>query len=147
MKARHIQFFALLSFLIILLSCDDEKDELSSIVGRWSGDKADFQVNLIPLSEDDFDIVLDFKTDGTLTLTEDGNSVSGTYVVKGDQLTITGVTVGSIPIAIAGDYDIKKLNATNLVIEGEREGEINDPTYGTISGKVKATLYFDKMNP
>ena len=131
---------------VIFVSCDNDDENQPSIVGRWAGDKAEFRMNLIPFDDDNFDVVLEFESDGTVTYTDDDQSYSGTYTVHEKTLQITGVTVAGMPIDVSGNYDIKEVSNTDLVIEGEREGEINDPTFGNISGTVRATLYFTRLS-
>ncbi|MBT1702814.1 lipocalin family protein [Chryseosolibacter indicus] len=146
MKIKIIGYLTICALCALMLGCDDDDKDLSSIEGRWSGDRAALTVNLIPINEDDFDVVLDFKEDGTVILTEDNNTITGTYKVSGDDLTLTGINMVSIPVTLEGNYDIKELTNNRLVIEGEREGQYTHPDYGTITGKVKATLYFNKTN-
>jgi hypothetical protein len=145
MKLKAICNIITIGLCLLLITCDDDK-ELASIVGKWSGDKATFTVNLLPFTEDDFDVTIEFKSDNTVTYTDSDRTATGTYSITADDLTITGIDVTKIPVSLSGPFDVKELSASKLVIEGEREGEIDTPDNGTISGKVKATLHFNKIN-
>jgi hypothetical protein len=134
-----------MALCLSLITCDDDK-EMASIVGKWNGDKATFTVNLIPFTEDDFDVALDFKSDNTVTYSDSNRAVTGTYALTGKDLTITGIDVTNMPVSLSGSFTVKELTTDKLVIEGEREGEIETPDNGTISGKVKAVLHFQKTN-
>lgn len=137
----------MIALCAFMLSCDDDDEKKqSNIVGRWAGDRAELRFNMIPYNDENFNITLEFKTDGTVVLVEDNNTVTGTYRVDGDDLTLTGVDVVSIPVAISGEYDIEQLTDTRLVLEGDRQGEYTDPNGQTISGNLKAILHFNRIN-
>jgi len=145
MKLKITGYILLLALCFALLNCEDDK-ELASIVGKWQGEEVDLKVNIIPIKSTDLQLTLDFRPDGTLVYTENNLTLNGTYEMDGATLRIAGIENSRLPIEISGAYAVKELGDSRLVIEGEREGEIEDPTYGTVSGKVKATFSFNRIS-
>lgn len=149
MKIRY--FFLLLVLAVSFASCDNDDEAEVSIVGTWQGDEADLLVKpsgfplAIPYTIDDFDAVIEFKSDGTISITDDNQTVTGTYQRDGDNLTLsTGFTVEDI--SLAGTYEIVKLTASALEIEIEKDATVKNPNDGTdISGNVNATLVFTRQ--
>jgi hypothetical protein len=151
MKTKNLLIAGLLSFLFFL-SCDDDKDEVNaSIVGTWSGNKADFKLNpdgIIPaftVSEDNFPVMLEFKNDGVLILTDDAQSTTGTYQLNGKKLTIN-INYEFEFIGLSGIFDVEELTRAKLRASREEEGTYEHPdTRQKFDGKVKAFLYFDRQ--
>jgi hypothetical protein len=145
MKTRYA---LLLVLLFPFASCDNNGEAKISIVGTWQGDKADLLIKpdgfpiAIPYSIDDFDAVVEFKSDGTLSFTDNNQTVTGTYEREGDDLTLnTGFTLNDI--SLSGTYKIEKLTSTALEIQIEKDATVKNPNDGTdMSGNVKATLVF-----
>jgi hypothetical protein len=138
-------------FSLAVSACKDEAEITASIQGKWSGQEAAFKINpsgIIPpftLHEDEFPIQLEFKSDGTLILT-DNKSVTrnGTYTQAGDQLTIN-IDYTFELIELSGTYHINQLTSSALQAEIEKEGSYTHPDTGQqFDGKVTATLYFSK---
>lgn len=132
-----------------LTACDDEK-EFASVVGKWQGTKAEAEILAfgvpIPIKETDdtFAAEVEFKDNGTVTLTEDAQTSSGTWEQNGDKL-ILSITFSTDFIDLSGTYTIKELTDTKLTLFIEKDGTYTDPDSGMdIDGTVKATLYFDK---
>jgi len=151
MKTKNLLIAGLLSFMFFL-SCDDDKDEVNaSIVGIWSGNKVDFKLNpkgVIPaftVSEDNFSVVLEFKNDGALILTDDKQSTTGTYQLNGKKLTIN-IDYDFEFIGLSGIFDVEELTLTKLRASREQEGTFEHPDTGQqFDGKVKAILFFDRQ--
>jgi hypothetical protein len=138
-------------FSIALTACKDEPEITAPIIGKWSGQESDFKINpsgIIPaftLHEDEFPVQLEFKTDGSLILTDNkGVNRNGSYVHSGDQLTIN-VDYTFELIELSGTYQINELTSSSLQTEIEKEGSYTHPDTGQqFDGKVTATLYFRK---
>ena len=145
MKLTVVGNIIVLTLCLVMVNCEDDK-ELASIIGNWQGEEAAFRLNAIPVTSTDLDIDLEFTSDNTVIYKEETVTTTGTYGISGGKLTISGIEADKLPVSISGEYDIRELTHTRLELEGEREGEINDPTYGNISGKVKATLIFKKIS-
>ena len=145
MKIKIIGNIVVLAMCLIMVNCEDDK-ELASILGSWQGNQVEFKLNSIPITSSELELGLDFNSDGTVIYKENNLTASGTYEMSGASLTISGIETDRLPVDVSGQYVIRELTDSRLVLEGERDGEINDPTYGTISGKVKATLIFDKVS-
>jgi hypothetical protein len=136
---------------VLILSCKEDKQEpFSSLVGVWSGNKADFKINpsgIIPaftIHRDTFPIQLEFKTDGSVLLTKDSKSTAGTYVLSGDQLTINIDYVFEY-INMGGTYTVETLTQSNLSAFIEKDGKFKHPDTGQeFDGKVKATLFLNR---
>jgi hypothetical protein len=147
MKIRYFFFLLVLAFA----ACDSDNEASVSIVGTWQGDKADLLVKpngfpvAIPYTIDDFDAVIEFKSDGTISVTDNSQTATGTYQRDGDNLTLsTGFTVEDI--SLEGTYEIVKLTASALEIKIEKDATVKNPNNGTdISGNVNATLVFTRQ--
>ena len=150
MKVRY--FFQLLALVMLLGSCQDDENEIkATIVGKWQADKADLIVKPdgfligIPYTVNEFDAILDFKSDGTLTITDDNTSSTGTYVMEGDKLTINSQLMLE-DINMSGTYEVLTLSATALEVRIEKDATVKNPNDGTdVSGTVKATLHFTRL--
>lgn len=137
--------------VIALSACKDEAEINAAIVGKWGGREADFKINpsgIIPaftLHEDEFPVQLEFKSDGTLILTDSkGVTKNGTYSQAGDQLTINIAYTFEL-IELSGMYQIKELTSSALSAEIEKEGSYTHPDTGQqFDGKVTATLFFTR---
>jgi hypothetical protein len=140
-----IRYTILLALFVLATACEKDDEITSSVVGKWSGTKAELRFKLIPYNDDDFNAIIEFKNDGTVNYIDGSQTYSGTYTLNNRNLSITGITVADFPVDISGSYDITTLTSNDLVIEGEREGTVSDPTYGTFSGTVKATFYFNRI--
>lgn len=141
--------FLVMLWVLLTSSCDDEK--MSSIVGKWNVNKAEF--NLRPFrypgsvnqTEDDLDTAFEFKTDGTLVLTRSGKLTSGKYELKDKEL-ITDVKFNTTVMGLPGKYTIKELTDTKLVLLVERDDTFQDPDTGVnLRGTVRATFHFDRL--
>lgn len=147
MRAIIYYFLVALGLTIFSGACDDDDDNFASILGQWRGDRASFQLGALGpgFTDDDFDTELEFREDGTLIVTDDGQSVTGTYTLEGDQLTISiPFNIGSIPLS--DTYTVQELTEPILVISRENEGTIQNPDTGvSFSGTIVTTLYFDRL--
>lgn len=149
MKLRH--FFQLVVLLGLTASCDNDSEIKATIVGKWQGDKANLNVKPdgfpfgVPYNVDNFDALLDFRSDGTLSVTDDNQTSVGTYEMEGDKLTITSDLMIE-DINMSGTYHVRKLNLTSLEIQIEKDATVKNPNDGSdVSGTVKATLFFNKQ--
>jgi hypothetical protein len=134
---------------VTLFACKDEEDP--SIVGNWSGTRSEVTVSVtgIPLpytyTDDGFDALVEFKSDGSVSITEEGQTAAGTYEVSGKTLS-TNITFNTDFIDLSGTYTIKELTKSKLTLYIEREGTGIDPNTGaTLTGSVRATLFFVRM--
>ena len=114
--------------ILLLNACKDDTEITATIVGKWSGERADFKLNptgIIPaftLHENQFRVQLEFKNDGSLLLTDNkGVTENGSYVLADDQVTIS-INYKFELMELAGTYTINTLTTTNLAAEIEREG-------------------------
>ena len=151
MKTKNCIFLGLILFILTISSCSND-EKMASIVGKWNGNKAEFDLKpfMFPYTatqtDNHFDTVVEFKNDGALTLVRNGQSLSGTYEVKDNKLISNNIHIKTHLIAFSGSYTIKELTDSKLVIYVERNDTFQDPDTGTnIRGTVKATLYFARM--
>ena len=136
----------------LIISCQNEGEVKSTIVGTWYGSQADFRINpdgIIPaftITEDTIPVQLDFKTDGSVYLTDNkGARTSGTYSLSGRNLTIN-IDYDFEFIGLGGTYHVEELTDSNLRIVITKDGEYTDPDSNqTVHGEVEATLYFKKQ--
>jgi hypothetical protein len=148
---RNIALTAICLFALIFSGCDEDPEITAPIVGKWAGAGAEFKINptgIIPafkILEDDLPVVLEFKADNKLILTDKkGVNTTGTYVLSGDQLTINIAYTFEL-IDIGGVYSLKELTNTTLSAETTRQGSYTHPDTGQqFDGEVTATLNFSK---
>ena len=151
MSRNYYVLFALI-FLVLASACKEDPEITAPIIGKWSGQKVNFKINptgIIPaftIQKDEFPVRLEFKTDGTLVLTDNkGISRTGTYTQTDTQLTIN-IDYTFELIELSGTYKLNQLTETNLQGEIEKEGHYTHPDTGQeFDGKVTATLFFDKV--
>ena len=149
MKTKHTA--AVLFALLCIFSCRDDDSTFASIVGNWRGTLAEFRIMpggfAIPVSRHDenFSSLIEFKPDGTLTLTEGVETRDGTYNVAGNTIT-TDLDLTIEGVAIPGTYTIEDLTETNLVFHVGKNGTFTDPDSGrSLSGDIKVTLHFQRI--
>jgi hypothetical protein len=139
--------------LLVAFSCSEDGEVTSQLTGKWAGNKADFKVNpdgIIPaftISEDEFPVQLDFRSDGTLVVTDDdGATTSGTYALSERNLTIN-INYTIEMIGLDGTYHVEELTDNSLRLRITKEGEYTHPdTNQQFEGEVEATLYFDRQS-
>lgn len=149
MKVRMILSLLYVAFGVWLSACDDEKSP-ATLIGKWQGTKAEAEILAfgipIPINktDDTFAALVEFKDDGSVTLTEDGQTSSGIWEQNGDKLMLN-LTFSTDFIDLSGTYTIKELTDAKLILFIEKDGTYTDPDSGIdIDGTVKATLYFDR---
>lgn len=144
---------SLLTFVLLLactmFSCKDD-DKFPSVVGKWQGTSASANITLqgIPVpfdqSDDDFDAIVEFKADGTATITDDGTTSDGTWSQNNDKLTVS-LSFSTDFIDLSGTYTIKELTDSKLVVYIEKQDNYKDPdTQIEVSATIKATINFVK---
>jgi hypothetical protein len=140
-------------FLLFLFcfSCkDDETEPTASIVGKWKGDRSEIHVTygLIPVYEetdDDFNVTLEFKEDGTVSFLKDGNETTGTWDINGTKLTTNvDFQIDEIDLSTV-TFDVIKLSQERLELHLEKDQDVDVPDYGMITATVKADLEFDRL--
>jgi hypothetical protein len=140
-------------FLLVLFcfSCkDDETEPTASIVGKWKGDRSEIHLtyDVIPIHEEtdeDFNVTLEFKEDGSVSFLKDGNETAGTWDINGTKLT-TNVDFQIDEVDLSSvTFDIVKLSETRLELHLEKDQEVDVPNYGMITATVKADLEFDRL--
>jgi hypothetical protein len=149
MKLRWV--LRLVVVLLVLSSCEEDPEIKATIVGKWQGDIANLNIKpdgfivAVPYSIDDFDAILDFKPDGTLMITDENATSTGTYEMEGEKLTINSDLLIE-DINMSGTYDVKTLDMNTLEIEIEKNATVKNPNDGSdITGNVKATLRFNRI--
>lgn len=149
MNIRIIISFLCVFCAVWMTGCDDD-DTFAELAGNWQGTMAEAEVLAfgipLPVSEtdDSFDAQVEFKSDGTITLSDDGQSSTGTWEQNGDKL-ILSITFSTDFIDLSGTYAIKELSETKLRIFIEKDTPYTDPDSGIeVDATVKATLYFDR---
>lgn len=140
-----------LIFGALLQACRDV-DENASIVGKWQGDKSEVKalVTIVPIytkTDDDFDAVVEFKSDGTGSVLIDGNQTNGTWEwVKVNKELKTSIDFQTTFLEPTETYTIKELTASKLTLSIDKHGTYKDPESGeTFEGNVRAILYFNRV--
>jgi len=145
---RKINAWLLLGLLVTGFSaCDDDEEVSRTVEGRWQGTRLELTLEAfgVPVrSEDDdtFNALLEFKANGSVTIEEEGQSATGTWVQNGNTLTLSiNYTIENV--SISGDYTIEELTDTNLRLYAKRDETYEDPDTGLeVDGTLKATLHF-----
>lgn len=148
---RMTFFVAFLLTASFFTSCDNDDDNgLSSVTGKWKGDKTEAVVKVegipTPINEtdDSFAGKVEFQQNGTAIYTEDGEVITGTWSQNNDKL-ILSIPDESEELDMSGTYTIKELNSSKLKIYIEKEASFEDPETGLIfDATIKATLYLDR---
>ena len=150
MKTTGITYIIL--SIVLFVSCKEDEEKPASIVGKWKGTLAEVQLKPFGLptpvtrEDDTFAAEIEFKSDGTVILLQNGQPIEGTYDVSGETLT-TSLEFETDILDLTGNYTIEELTATNLVVFLEKEDEtLTDPDSGfTVTGDLKATLHFERL--
>lgn len=151
MKSK-INAWLLLGLLVTgFNACDDDDEEVTrSVEGRWQGTRLElnleaFEVPVRNEDDDTFNAQMEFKANGSVTIEDEGQSATGTWVQNGNTLTLS-VNYTIEDISISGDYTIEELTETNLRLYAKRDETYEDPDTGLeVDGTLKATLHFTAM--
>jgi uncharacterized protein (TIGR03066 family) len=150
---RNIRALAMvLVSSMVLISCgsDDADDDFAPIVGIWQGTAIEYEFKpdgaggLGYSDTEDFDAVVEFKEDGTVIYSNDGDESNGTYKIMGNKLTTTVEFASDLPFT-AQSFTIKKLSDSKLELYFEDEGEFDIPDFGTVQGELQATAFFNRQ--
>ena len=126
---KNFKFLSLLFLTVVVgfSSCkkDDESkaEVMASIVGKWGitktvdvpyvGTAKGPAETVITFTAEDY---IDFKSDGTATYSEVGDTDPATYTINAETKKLTVKFTGTTQTVV---YDIKTLNATDLVLYDE----------------------------
>jgi hypothetical protein len=134
-----------------LASCKNDEGEISAgLVGKWQGDHLDAKVQygVITVHEeedDQFDSVLEFKDDGTVSFTKNGRTTKGTYQLNGRRLT-TNVDLQFDELDITEvTFDVLELTASRLRLYLEQDQDVQVPDVGNVTATVKGNLHFNRQ--
>lgn len=142
-----------LMLLTLSLSCqkNGDGDVFASIEGRWKGMMAEMELKPfgIPIpvkkTDENFSSTLEFRSDGTLAVSDGSKTTEGTYRLAGDQLT-TDIDLSAGTLQLSGTYTVETLTATSLVFYIKKKDTLTDPDTGqSVSGNIKVTLYFSRL--
>lgn len=152
---RRIPALIMLSLVAVaIVSCkDDDDDDVVpgvSIVGEWKGDQSEIEaryagITVYDETDEIFDVLLEFKEDGTVSFTRNGTETTGTYELKGNKLTTTvdfqmeGVDLTNVT------FTVVELTETELELYLDREQVINVPDFGNVTARIIAELEFDRL--
>lgn len=138
--------------MTLLSSCDDDDND-ASIVGTWQGDKSEIKafaglpIAVYDKTDENFDEVVEFRSDGTIIIQANGTETHGTWnwAEENKKLTAT-IDFNNDFLDPTETYTIRELSAERLTLYLEKEGTFDDPTTGqSFSGSAKVTLYFTRM--
>lgn len=144
---NRIAWAAAIAVVVSLTGCnnDDDGDEQGTIIGKWKGTLVEAKISIYEESDDTFDAEVEFKDDGTLAFSDDGQESTGTWEKNGNQLTINA-DLNIDYLDNTETLTVKKLTDTKLELYLEKNDTFEDPDSGIqITGTLKLTLYFDKM--
>lgn len=136
----------------LAIACDKDDDdpiEEESIVGTWVGTKLHYKFTPSSIglglgdTNDDYDAVIEFREDGTVVYTDDGDKSTGTYEVNGNQIE-TSINIADLPFSTT-TLRINELTKTELELFFEEEGTYEVPDFGTMDGTFEATFNFERQ--
>ncbi len=141
---------------VVTLACvachKDDDVAPAAVVGYWKGAQALIQVQLdgtaLPyeVTDDDFNPEIEFKSDGTVRMEQDGDTYNGNYSLSGNTLTLASIRLRTSFVDLSGTYTVQEANNSVLVLYTEKADVTTNPQTGApITGKVKATLRFRKI--
>lgn len=148
MKAKFLTIFSVCA-LLMFTRC--EEDETYSIVGTWSATKAEFEIEIagipipIEFTEDDPSVEVVFREDGTVSITDDTGTTNGTYSVDGKDLD-TDLDFNTDFTSLEGEFKIKKLTQSTLILTSEQTGSGEDPETGDVlEGTFRTEITFSRL--
>jgi major membrane immunogen (membrane-anchored lipoprotein) len=151
MSTRILSFFLFAGLLLVSACKDDDPEVTATVNGRWQGDESDIKVTygVVTLYQEhdaEFDAALDFKDDGTITVTrDDGTTTEGTYQLNGNQLTtdvdfqFEGIDISSIT------FDIIELTETRLRLHMDQDYPVVLPEVGLVTTTIVGDFSFDRL--
>lgn len=153
MKRIFKTSLVLLAPVLFSVSCSEESEK-AALTGRWQGTEAtaEFQPEGSPVSVynetvPDFNPVIEFREDGTVSVEEEGTSTSGTWAyTDGDQKVVANVDFQNEYFGASETFTIDRLTANTLILIFEKDGDFDIPDFGNVSGKLSVTLNFDRVN-
>jgi hypothetical protein len=137
-------------FLSLFVACDkDNDDPMASILGMWQGDRAEILVNygfitVYDDTDEEFDVTIEFREDGTVSFTKDGNVTNGTYELKANKLT-TDVDLQLYEMSGPTTFDVIELSDKKLRLRLKDKQTATIPDVGEVELDVNATLDFDRL--
>lgn len=153
MRIKFIFSLICLVALAGFISCDDDDDNVS-IVGTWQGDKSEIKgfLNGVPFplyqeTDEDYDDIIEFKDDNTVTVDIDGDVASGTWnwVEKNKKISVN-IDLGFDFIGTSEVFTVNKLTATELELYLEKSGTFENPeTNDEFDGRFQGTIYLKRI--
>src|SRR5690606_1940610 len=151
MKLKLLYLAGALLVASCFLSCSDDEDP-APIEGVWQGEslKGKFYPKGSPVAvyeqtEDDFDILLELRADGTATVETDGDVINGTWEYSADKKQIIPGGDMKLEFFDTDAFNIVTLTKTTMVLSFVYEGMVDLPDAGEIEGKVEFTLTFTRV--
>lgn len=143
----------LLTLTLLSISCSEESED-AVLTGRWQGTKAtaEFQPAGSPVSVynetiPDFNPVVEFREDGTVSVEEEGTTTNGTWAyADGNKKIVAKVDFQNEYFGAEETFTIERLTANTLILLFEKTGDFEIPDFGNVSGKLSVTLDFDRIN-
>ncbi len=138
--------------LLVVFACkdDDEPVVANRIIGQWQGDRAEAKVTYSVVTlhervEEAFDALLEFREDGTVSVTRGTTTTDGTYDLNGNTLTTNvdfqyeGVDIQSMT------FTVGELTETRLVLDLDQDQEVDVPDFGMVKTTIKGKFEFDRL--
>ena len=131
--------FVVFLSLAVVFSCNKDKDNETSIIGKWTLTSASFKYSSGGLSFDttiagDGTSSLEFKSDGTAISTDSTGTSSSTYNYNSSTKTLIETDDDSTIT-----YNVPKLTSTNLQLHTEGTTDLNGLPF-----TYTADLYFKR---
>lgn len=150
MKRKNV-LIALACLLALCVSCKDEEPVINATLpGSWKGDRMEVRVSygLVTLHEeedDEFDAILEFREDGTVSFTRDGNTTTGTYELAGKKLTTNvDLQVEGVELTVV-TFDVVELTSERLRLHLDQEQEVEVPDFGMVTTDIDGDLSFNRL--
>lgn len=143
----------LLALTLFVVSCSEDAGD-AVLTGRWQGTEAtaEFQPTGSPVSVynetiPDFNPVIEFREDGSVSVEEEGTTTSGTWTfADGNKKIVANVDFQNEYFGASETFTIDQLTSNKLILLFERDGDFDIPDFGSVSGRLSVTLNFDRVD-
>ena len=153
MNRIYITIAVLASLAFFAGSCSEE-GENASLIGSWQGTTATIEfyptgspVAVYEETDEDFNTLIEFRDDGTARVEDEGTITEGTWeYADGNKKIVASVDLQNEFFGASETFSISQLTSNVLILDYDKTDEFDIPDFGQVSGRLKLTLHFDRVN-